>query len=223
VEREYKVAVLLGVFTLLGTILGACIPIYYSSITSPTETYWTNKGNEYYALSDFNDAIKCYDNAIDLNPKSTAWEYKTRAFLSQKRYDEALLTFESAIKCYDNAIDLNPKSTAWEYKTRAFLSQKRYDEALLTFESAIKLTPNNTGLKDTMATVFINKGLDLDNQGKYDEAVVAYDEALHCNPDGVDAYEALTMKGLALSSLSRHNEATEAFAQGQKALAPLIS
>ena len=183
VEREYKVAVLLGVFTLLGTILGACIPIYYSSITSPTETYWTNKGNEYYALSDFNDAIKCYDNAIDLNPKSTAWEYKTRAFLSQKRYDEALLTFESAIK----------------------------------------LTPNNTGLKDTMATVFINKGLDLDNQGKYDEAVVAYDEALHCNPDGVDAYEALTMKGLALSSLSRHNEATEAFAQGQKALAPLIS
>jgi superkiller protein 3 len=183
VEREYNVAVLLGVFTLLGTILGACIPIYYSSITSPTETYWTNKGNEYYALSDFNDAIKCYDNAIDLNPKSTAWEYKTRAFLSQKRYDEALLTFESAIK----------------------------------------LTPNNTGLKDTMATVFINKGLDLDNQGKYDEAVVAYDEALHCNPDGADAYEALTMKGLALSSLSRHNEAAEAFAQVQKALAPLIS
>jgi tetratricopeptide (TPR) repeat protein len=62
---------------------------------------WCNKGIALADQKKHNEAIKCCDKAIRLNPDyADAWNNKGLALKAQKKYDEA-------IKCYDKAIQLD--------------------------------------------------------------------------------------------------------------------
>lgn len=54
----------------------------------------------------------------------------------------------------------------------------------------------------------VNKGLDLNKQGKYDEAIKAYDEAIRLDPNAPDAWY---NKGLALYSQKKYDESIDAY------------
>jgi len=59
---------------------------------------YNNKGIALYELKQYQDAIKCYDTAIELFPKySLAYNNKGAALNTLKQYQDA-------IKCYDKAI-----------------------------------------------------------------------------------------------------------------------
>jgi tetratricopeptide (TPR) repeat protein len=79
---------------------------------------WNNKGIALSRLKRFEDAIACYDKAIELDPNhANAWYNKAKAFrdMGQSRLDkanedrtraaklinESLSLFDSANKCYD--------------------------------------------------------------------------------------------------------------------------
>ena len=57
------------------------------------------------------EAIKCYDESIKLNPKyEIAWNNKGNSLYKFGKYEES-------IECYDEAIKLNPKfENAWNNK-----------------------------------------------------------------------------------------------------------
>jgi tetratricopeptide (TPR) repeat protein len=169
VDKDIKIATLVGIFTIFGAILGAYIPIFYSSITTSNDIYWTNKGNEYAVIHDFNDAVKCYDNAINLNPHSVAWEYKAYAFFNSEKYNESIPVFESATKLY-------PKDPTLRFMNgMALLYQEKYDQAVEAFDEAIKLEPN-------YENAWFMKGEALAKLKKYDQAVEAYDKGFEINP-----------------------------------------
>jgi len=64
--------------------------------------YDKNKGATLDHLGKPDEALKCYDKAIEINPNyAKAWFNKGIALSKLGRPDEAL-------KCYDKAIEINP-------------------------------------------------------------------------------------------------------------------
>ena len=58
------------------------------------------EGNELYSSEKFDEAIKCYDKIIKMNPNSrVAWGYKAHALSKLKKYDEAFVCYQKALKC----------------------------------------------------------------------------------------------------------------------------
>jgi tetratricopeptide (TPR) repeat protein len=63
---------------------------------------WVNKGAVYYEMEDYKSAIKCYDQAIILNPENTnAMSNMGAAFTNSG-------DLESGMKCFNRALKINP-------------------------------------------------------------------------------------------------------------------
>ena len=67
----------------------------------------------------FEEALKCFDKAVEIDPNYTlAWVSKGLAFFNKKDYDQAL-------KCFDKALEIDPNYTyAWNSKGNLFLTKK---------------------------------------------------------------------------------------------------
>ena len=79
----------------------------------------------YQYLKNHNEAIICYDRALNINSKSDKWHHnKGLSLVSLGRYEEALVEF-------DKAIAINKKSDLFHF-TRAdcLIYLERYYEAL---------------------------------------------------------------------------------------------
>lgn len=176
------------------------------------------------------EAIKCFDKALEVNPKHEGvWNNKGLALVNLGR-------FEEAIKYFDKAIELNPRlEEACNNKGLALMDLDRYEEAINYFDKAIEINPryenawNNKGvalarlgrhgeainnydraLKINLGfeNAWDNKGLALLNLGRFEEAVICFDNALEINPRYEDAWN---NKGVALGSLGRFEEALTCF------------
>ncbi len=54
-------------------------------------------------LGRYDEAIRCYDTALEINPEyAYLWNGKGNALYDLGRYDEA-------IRCYDKALEINPE------------------------------------------------------------------------------------------------------------------
>jgi tetratricopeptide (TPR) repeat protein len=135
-ERDMKTALVVGIFTLFGAILGASMPYFYSVFSPSEATNLVDKGNDFYFLGEYNKAIECFNKAIDLNPKSEkAWANKGNALIKLGKYNEAL-------QACDKAIKINPKSSiAWFNKGYAFIKLGDPVEANQAYDMAIEINP----------------------------------------------------------------------------------
>jgi tetratricopeptide (TPR) repeat protein len=131
---------------------------------------WLTKGYVYACLNSYEDALKCYDKALEMDSSiAEAWNNKGVALLQTGRYEEALehLTkaselnplstviminkaevlrklgrLEEAIKCYDEIIDLDPRIvSAWIHKGDILLEKNVLEDALKCYERAVDENP----------------------------------------------------------------------------------
>ena len=93
-----------------------------------------NKGTTLGKLGKHDEAIKCFDKAIKLNPNyEKAWNNKGVALDNLGKHDEA-------IKCYDKAIKLNPNDEdAWYNKGLALDKLGKDKEAIKSLIQAFVL------------------------------------------------------------------------------------
>jgi tetratricopeptide (TPR) repeat protein len=126
---------------------------------------WNDRGVDLYALDKYDEALKCYDKAIELDPQSSlAWNNKGSALFSQGKYDEA-------IQAYDRAIEIAPKyASAWNNKGSVLYNIGKYNEAIQAYDEAINLNPED-------ANAWNNKGLALKALGRTAEEEAAYAKA----------------------------------------------
>src|SRR5450830_1227784 len=153
---------------------------------------WNNKGGSLDSLGRYEEAILCYDQALELDPRHVnAWSNKGNSLQNLGRYEEA-------IHCYDKALELDPRDAgAWTNKGSSLHSLGRNEEALRCYNQTLEFDPRNVN-------AWTNKGNSLHSLGRNEEAIRCYDKALELDPCYVNAWN---NKGGSLDSLGRYEEA----------------
>ncbi|UCE36375.1 MAG: tetratricopeptide repeat protein [Thermoplasmata archaeon] len=169
---------------------------------------WNCKGMAYAENCQFEEALQCYDKAIELKKNHEAYYNKAITLLKMKSFKESLECVNTAIslnrddanswyvkglalskmrmpriaiKCYDKALDLVPENGLfWYAKGKALIEIDRSDPALDCFESALEIDP-----KDINA--LFEKGRLLARINRIDEAKATFDEVLKWEPEHTGA------------------------------------
>ncbi|MBI5563147.1 MAG: tetratricopeptide repeat protein [Deltaproteobacteria bacterium] len=157
---------------------------------------WNQKGIKLFNANRLDEAVKCFDMAILLDPDSPmALHNKGLALSDLNREDEA-------IRCYDKALEINPDiAGAWLNKGASLNRSGRFEEAAACFDRATALSPGEL-------LGWYNKGKNLADMGRDGEAVECYDRALSIDPKDTSAW---CNKGCSLQKLKRHAEALACF------------
>ena len=194
-----------------------------------SEEDYIKRGVSLKHLKHYAEAIKVFDDAIKINPRSPAILHKGQTLGLMKNYDEA-------IKVLDGFIEMHPKYwRVWLSKGDVLRMAKRYDEALKCIEKAESLTSEHEDLlsikghlmgdlgKISEAIAICEQSLKINNQKyenwnllgdyymqqkKYDFAKDAYSEANELNPRFAEAWAG---KGYSLFYLGFYKEAINAF------------
>src|SRR5690348_194625 len=143
------------------------------------------KANEHYYKKEYDEAIECYDKALEIDPKDAdALNNKGLALNKLGKYKEA-------IEYYDKASEIDPKYVlAFNNIGSALCDLKKYKEAIESFDKALEIDPKH-------AMAWYNKGTALCNLKKYKEAIEYFDKALEIDPKDANA---LNNKGIALKT-----------------------
>lgn len=170
------------------------------------DDFWNNKGASLYALGRHEDAINCFDKAIEINPHgAAAWNNRGNPLMSLGRHEEALA-------CYSKALEINPQvprsAMIWPphclaNKGRALCALGRDEEALACYSKALTIDPRQAG-------VWNNKGVLLCALGRYQEALTCCGKATEIDPQSSFAWDNM---GRALHGLGRSKEAIECFSK----------
>jgi Flp pilus assembly protein TadD len=162
-----------------------------------TAQEWFERGYVFQQDKNFDEAIRCYTEAIHLEPNLSE-AYNNLGILLH----EELKRYEEAEAAYRKAIELNP-SEAKAYSNLGILLKnlKRYEEAEAAYRKAIELNPSNDN-------AYYNLGNLLKDLKRYEEAEAAYRKAIELNPSNDNAYCNL---GNLLKDLKRYEEAEAAY------------
>jgi tetratricopeptide (TPR) repeat protein len=154
--------------------------------------FWANKGASLNALGRHEDAIRCYDKALAIDPRhATIWHNKGVALYYLRRYDDA-------IACYDKALSIDPQyARAWNNKAMLLKTLNRNDEAMKCYDKALGIDPR-------FSEAWQGKGDVLCGLLRYEDAYKCFDKALAIDPLYTDCWY---NKGRALRAIARHEEA----------------
>ncbi len=190
---------------------------------------WFGKGYSLSSDSEYEEAIKAYDEALKLNPDLAAARFlKARALYEVGRYDESIIAVQAALRidhncssawnhlgaslamqnknneavdAYDKSLDLDAEfASAWGNKGYALMSLGKYEESVQSFEQGLKLNAKN-------AFAWNGMGQSLDALNRYDEALQAFDKAIELNPEYSEPW---SNKGKVLYELNKYEDAIEA-------------
>ncbi len=162
---------------------------------------WAIKGFSLDSLGRFEEAIDCYDKALEIDPKcAIAWNNKGRTL-------ESLGHFDESIKCYSKALEINPQyDEAWYGKGNGLHSLGRFEDAIVCYDKTLKINPQYTA-------AWTNKGGNLAELRRFEEAIICYDKALE-----MDTQDTVTwnMKGNSFRGLGRFEKAFECYDKSLK-------
>ena len=155
-----------------------------------------NRGNAFYELRRFEEALASYDQALTVRSGyAEALSNRGNTLKELKRLEEALAS-------YDRALAVQPDLTEALLNRGATLDElKRFDEALASYDRALAAEPD-------LAEALLNRGNTLYELQRFDDALASYDRALTLQPDLV---EALSNRGNTLKELKRLDEALASF------------
>jgi len=129
------------------------------------------KGKKLVELKRYDEAITCFNEAIELNPKyKEAYNERGNVFLISGKADEALGSF-------DAATEIDPKYVeAWRNKEAVYLLIGSYGEVIKCSDQILKINPYGVD-------VWINRGALMMNLQRFNEAVECFDKALEIDPE----------------------------------------
>ncbi len=157
---------------------------------------WSNKGISLYALGRNEEALHCFDRALEIDPRfAQAWSNKGISLAALGRNEEAP-------HCFDRALEIDPRfAQAWSNKGISLAALGCNEEALHCFDRALEIDPR-------FAQAWSNKRVTLAALGRNEEALHCYDRIL-----GIDPRLARTWfdKGGSLADLGRNEEALHCF------------
>lgn len=112
---------------------------------SPEE--FKDRGNAAFLSGKYEDALRFYQSAIDMEPSASLFSNLSTTFVSLKRFDEALAAAE-------RSIELNPQwPKGYLRKGQALEQMFRYGDALKSFEAGLAVDANDASLTTAATTM----------------------------------------------------------------------
>lgn len=169
-------------------------PVAGSSDTAAWE--WTNSGASYYALHRFEEALDCYDKALEIDKDYyLAWYNKGNVLRDLKKHNEAL-------QCYVHASRSKPEfGPAWANQAAILSSVNKNSMALECYRKALKLDPHD------IVSCF-NFGILLLQSKRFKEAIFYFDKVLDAGQEDADVWH---KKGLAHEGFGEASIASDCF------------
>lgn len=204
-------------------------------ITPPTlkelgDWEWVNKGVSLKILGKSQEAIACYNRAMQVNPRNIS------ALLHKGMILSELGKPVDAIGCFDRILEINPiYPNALLCKGTVLNSLGNYHKAIDFFLKLLEIDPTNVkaccsiglafsklckyqealdwfnlSLSDDseLAIAWLGKGSALYSLGRFQEALDCYEKVLEINPMHAFAWY---KKGCALSNIGNHQEAISCY------------
>ena len=143
-------------------------------------------------LSDYQGAIKDFDEAIRLEPQNavayfnrgTAYLYLGLADLASEKLEHALEAFVEVLANYDQAISLDPEyADAYGSRGAAYVYLEKYELAIQDYTEAIRIEP-------LAANAYEGRGYAYAYLEKYERAIEDYTEAIRIEPLAAELYAA---------------------------------
>jgi len=167
-------------------------PIDGEEMTESTNpTVWNEKGNIHFQNGTYDDAIRAYNKAIELD-RSFGWPYSNLAltYLTLGKYAEAILLYQRSTSLLETAVE---KAAAWNSLGNIYRHLNDYENALNAYRRADELDPENAGRRGSMdlactepnsqnAQVWIELGNLFFKAASYNEAVNSYEKAVRIDP-----------------------------------------
>ena len=159
---------------------------------------WNDKGLSLRTLKRYDEAIRCYEKALEIDPRFVfAWTNKVNVLIALDRYEDALA-------CCSKALEIDPRdAVGWTNKGIVLNSLSRREDALACYSKAVEIDPRN-------AFAWTNKGMVLYTLGRHEAAIACCSKALDIDPRCVDAWYD---KGTVLNALGRHAEAVGCYSK----------
>jgi len=113
----------------------AAIDAYKTAPRTSSES-WNKMGVAYQLMLNVDDAARCYQNALKLDPKNSVAENNMGSIFMAKKQ------FGKAEKAYRKALKLDPKSALFHKNLgTALLSERKYKQGWESYQNALKLDP----------------------------------------------------------------------------------
>jgi len=104
-----------------------------------------NKGNAALSSGNIDEAIRCYTEAINLNPSKEYYSNRSLAYAKNDKLNEALADAELCIKADPNW------SKGYLRKGSALQKLRRYAESAEAFKKGLELEPGNAQIKQGLS------------------------------------------------------------------------
>jgi tetratricopeptide (TPR) repeat protein len=146
-------------------------------------------------LKRYEEAIECYNRAIELNSSNEGILNNKGACLLHLGRDV------EALECFNKAIELNPSyDKAWHNKEDCLEKLEKYEEAIECCDKLIELNPDD---KES----WIYKLNCLEKLEKYEDELACYDKLIELEDDGFY----WILKAECLMKLERYEEALKCY------------
>lgn len=178
---------LLFIFILVSTL----------SLGQETAIEWNDKGLTLYNEGNYKEAIKCFDEAILLDPcLATIHNNKGLALYKDGKYQDAL-------NCFEESVKLDPAYVnGWYNKGSVLIKLAWYEEAIDCFNKVKELDPENTKADKKIEEAnsamkaagieknpeeLVERGVAYFNEKDYENAIICFEEALKIDPENTEA------------------------------------
>ena len=172
--------------------------IHTIGCTTDNSIAYGNLGNVLRKKGRVDEAIICFQEALQISPNSTeARNGLGNALLQTGKVD-------AAIACFQQALQIRPDfADAHDSLGYALLQTGRVDEAVTQCQQALQINPDD-------AQACVNLGNALFRKGKVDAAIACFQQALQIRPDFAEARNNL---GNALLQMGKVDDAIACFQQ----------
>jgi len=124
--------------------IGDGVDDVYSAPGSTTGLAWDELGDQFFEMSAFGEAGKCYEKAIEIEP-ANGFFYSNRALCLtyMGNYQEAIPLYEKSISLLK---ENNEKALVWNRLGNIYRKLDEYDKAMEAYQNAVKLNGDQADL-----------------------------------------------------------------------------
>ncbi|MFN9469189.1 MAG: tetratricopeptide repeat protein [Pseudanabaena sp.] len=214
---------------LLHRLLMAANPSGSDPASNPNESIQINiliqLGLAYFSLSEFNQAIDFYDQALSLarklgdrNGEANSLNNLGNAYCSLGQYQQAIQFQQQSLGIRREIGDLNGEAASLGNLGVAYLSLGQYQQVIHLYQQSLEIH-REIGDRNGEAASLGNLGVAYASLGQYQQAIQFQQQSLEIKREIGDRNgeaDSLNNLGLALKALGRRGESIEAFNASRK-------